>query len=456
MKKEEIEIIDDTFTKHIHKAIPLYFDEEMSYYEVLCTLKAKVKEIITKTNSNDTKLINLYNELNDYTHNYFDNLDVQEEINKKLDIMATDGTLERIINKNIFNDINKQVAEINEKLENQTTVFVGDSYALGVINTDTKTEFVKSWTEYLKDLLKLSDNEYYRFAESGAGFSKAGISGNNFLQILQQNINSITDKNKVVRVVCCGGYNDYNQTGIYGNIRQFLTYCKSVFPNAKIYIGMIGNCSRENSDGRSRRISLNFTVLNYYSRCFIDGGIYIKGCENILHKYSYMCTDGSHPTQEGYSYIAGYIYNFLQGGGIDVCEEVPVNATINSSDIPLTLYNYLNNDITTIACINSGTWTLTEPIESIESNAIPVGHVTLPYVRVGANQLQIPVKSWIQANNKIYAGICLLYINENGNIYLNANGLNPEKNINNTKWTITNLQKINIPQFSYSFSTRLG
>ena len=41
--------------------------------------------------------INQFNELHDYVHDYFDNLDVQEEINNKLDDMAESGQLADII-----------------------------------------------------------------------------------------------------------------------------------------------------------------------------------------------------------------------------------------------------------------------------------------------------------------------------------------------------------------------
>lgn len=48
---------------------------------------------------NDTveEYIEKFNDLHDYVHDYFDNLDVQEEINNKLDAMAEAGTLEEII-----------------------------------------------------------------------------------------------------------------------------------------------------------------------------------------------------------------------------------------------------------------------------------------------------------------------------------------------------------------------
>lgn len=58
------------------------------------------KEVIPAVNNNAeavTELQNLYIQLKDYVDHYFDNLDVQEEINNKLDDMADSGELTDII-----------------------------------------------------------------------------------------------------------------------------------------------------------------------------------------------------------------------------------------------------------------------------------------------------------------------------------------------------------------------
>ena len=49
--------------------------------------------------------INQFNELHDYVHDYFDNLDVQEEINNKLDQMQEEGTLQEIITQYIQSNV---------------------------------------------------------------------------------------------------------------------------------------------------------------------------------------------------------------------------------------------------------------------------------------------------------------------------------------------------------------
>lgn len=81
------------FTNYIYKAIPLAFDESMSYYETLCGILSLLKTQEEVVNNN----ADLLAELELYVQNYFKNLDVQTEINNKLDQMAKDGTLEEII-----------------------------------------------------------------------------------------------------------------------------------------------------------------------------------------------------------------------------------------------------------------------------------------------------------------------------------------------------------------------
>lgn len=89
------------FITFCQKVIPLAFDESMSYYECLCAIKNYIeKTVVPAVNGNadaTAELAQLFNQLNDYVTNYFDNLDVQDEINNKLDAMVEAGTLQEII-----------------------------------------------------------------------------------------------------------------------------------------------------------------------------------------------------------------------------------------------------------------------------------------------------------------------------------------------------------------------
>ena len=97
------------FVTFVTSAVPMVFDNSMSYYEALCALwkwlQDDVIDVINNNASVTNDYIDLTNEytekfieLKNYVDTYFDNLDVQEEINHKLDEMAEDGSLQVLIN----------------------------------------------------------------------------------------------------------------------------------------------------------------------------------------------------------------------------------------------------------------------------------------------------------------------------------------------------------------------
>ena len=81
--------------------LPSSYVETMSYYEMILWFTNFLQNTVIPTiNNNATaveELQSLFIELKNYVDNYFENLDVQEEINNKLDEMAEDGTLAEII-----------------------------------------------------------------------------------------------------------------------------------------------------------------------------------------------------------------------------------------------------------------------------------------------------------------------------------------------------------------------
>ena len=99
-----ISTIDPSPFKHLCVTIgelPSAFIESMSYYELLAWFVNYLENtVIPAVNANGeatAELQELFVELKDFVDNYFENLDVQEEINNKLDDMAEAGTLQEII-----------------------------------------------------------------------------------------------------------------------------------------------------------------------------------------------------------------------------------------------------------------------------------------------------------------------------------------------------------------------
>lgn len=90
------------FVRFVASAVPMVFDNSLSYYEALCALWKYIQDTADVVNNNATleeEFIDKVNELETYVNTYFDNLDVQEEINAKLDAMAEAGTLADIISQ---------------------------------------------------------------------------------------------------------------------------------------------------------------------------------------------------------------------------------------------------------------------------------------------------------------------------------------------------------------------
>ena len=163
------------FTNYIYKAIPLAFDESMSYYETLCGLLSYLKDTILPTLNNNadavSELQNLCIKLKTYVDDYFTNLDVQEEINNKLDDMVNDGTLTTILEKYVIdlqNQINtlKQNKMDNNHLINMSNLapdvkeaITGGSVAIVGNQSVYKENIVNEQIE--KEHLNMLDNEFY-------------------------------------------------------------------------------------------------------------------------------------------------------------------------------------------------------------------------------------------------------------------------------------------------------
>lgn len=249
---EHIEVVKapttGIFTNYIYKAIPLAFDESMSYYETLCGLLAYLKDTIIPTVNNnadaiielqenvdnfETNITNLFNELQSYVDNYFNNLDVQEEINNKLDDMVEQGTLQEIITGYL----------------NSRAIFGFDNVAL------------------MKASTNLIDGSYAQTM----GFHSKNDGGNALYKIRK-----ITNDDVV---------NEMNKIAItYDNtlIAELITITNN-YINVK-QLGAYGDDSHNDYNALNTAISL-------YKNIYIPNGTYIIDNElNITSNYNIKCT----------------------------------------------------------------------------------------------------------------------------------------------------------------------
>lgn len=96
---------------------PAFYDKESgTVLQQTARMYAKVNEVVASVNQQNEKIaeyIEKFNQLHDYVYTYFDNLDVQHEIDNKLDEMYANGQLDLLFSKYV----NDYVELTNEKLD---------------------------------------------------------------------------------------------------------------------------------------------------------------------------------------------------------------------------------------------------------------------------------------------------------------------------------------------------
>ena len=109
------------------KVLPLVYDDSLSYYELLCKVVDylnKTMEDVETLHGDVTNLHAAYEELQRYVNNYFSTLDVQEEINNKLDEMSKDGTLSNIIRPLILQTLPPYVVDSVEQMTDRNRTYI--------------------------------------------------------------------------------------------------------------------------------------------------------------------------------------------------------------------------------------------------------------------------------------------------------------------------------------------
>ena len=118
---------------------PAFYDKESgTVLQQTARMYAKVNQIVETVNGqNETieEYINKFNELHDYVYNYFDNLDVQQEINNKLERMAQNGELYEIIKPFVSDIIEPTLEAQDTKLKQYNQRITSNTTAIATTNT---------------------------------------------------------------------------------------------------------------------------------------------------------------------------------------------------------------------------------------------------------------------------------------------------------------------------------
>lgn len=183
--------------------------DALTTYQLVSKVVEYLNKVIKSQNTlvdNVNNLSTAFQQLHDYVENYFDNLDVQEEINNKLDQMAEDGTLQEIITAYIQANVAWCFDTVAAMKAN--TNFINGSYAqtLG----------------------------YHAKNDGGASLYKIRTITNEDV-VDEGSIIALADDNLVAELIITNGTVTAEQFGAYGDgthddvlaIRKALKYCLS-------------------------------------------------------------------------------------------------------------------------------------------------------------------------------------------------------------------------------------
>lgn len=110
-------------------ALPLTYDDSLSYYELLCKVVNYLNhtiEDVANAETNVSRLAEAYTQLQNYVNNYFDDLDIEAELRNVLDAMAEDGTLDDLLDPLVQDHL---PAVVDEQIDDVVADQIGDAVA---------------------------------------------------------------------------------------------------------------------------------------------------------------------------------------------------------------------------------------------------------------------------------------------------------------------------------------
>ena len=108
------------FRYFCQRVLPAVYDDSLSYYELLCKIADYLNKTMSNVNELNTDVQQLDSwakQLQEWVDAYFDDLNVQEEINNKLDQLVENGTLQEMVDS-VFQVLTQEIQGISDDLTN--------------------------------------------------------------------------------------------------------------------------------------------------------------------------------------------------------------------------------------------------------------------------------------------------------------------------------------------------
>lgn len=478
--------------------------DAITNWQLFCKLGEEINKIINSNNLTGQQVENLtnaFNDLQEYVNNYFNNLDIQTEVDNKLDEMAqsgelaelisqylesqaiigfnnisslkattslADGSFARTYGRNTYNDgygafykirervnadvpddynivvltntvnlVAERIISQTEKdvtrMQNKKVIMIGDSYA----NREN------SWQDRIKTDMGFTNDTCNMKRVSGTGFCNT-VDNQNFRTMLTDNIT--LNPLEVTDIIVCGGYNDisYSYNQIMEAMTNFFNTCKTTYPNATVYIGMIGWAKPPITNYATITGNLQVTRNNYMEGCRLyEKAHYLNNVEYAMHNADAIDDTYFHPNSYGQFELATAIMESWKTGMCNITKNSlnvtegftpATNITLSSND---SIYSEIENNLSRLMARTSLQFFFDSSTLYNTNSTITLGTLTKGYV-FGKNGI---IKSsvmclvntrnngyfWVPAIFKIDEGVVKLelhILNRQGNNWLGEDTLN--------------------------------
>ena len=276
-----------------------------SDYEIMAFLVGKYNaclEAYDKVTKLSTDTITAAHQLQDWINSWFDNLDVQQELNNKIDSMVADGSFEQLLSEVLSAPLTAP--------SKYYVVTIGDSYGEGY----TPDGMVTPWCVTMKNYLNIPDSQFETYVKGGTGFT-VGPNGKTFLDLL--NDASTVHPERVSHVILLGGQNDYlngvfstNAENFTNKITEFVNAAKKKYPNSKIVLGYNAHCDKTQPDAQIKTGETAFALGCSYSGYALFDRVTSEMCMYSKR----FASDNRHPDGVLQSFLGASIGTFLNGG----------------------------------------------------------------------------------------------------------------------------------------------
>lgn len=308
------------FKAWVQQNLPAVYDDSLSYTDLLAKLLSYVNNLTDNNNMLQKDMKKLF----DYINNYFLDLDVQQNVDKKLDEMAKDGTLDKIFGVQFSGYLTPEM------------------FGAKCNGIDDDAPYILQCYENClsKHKIMLLPNKYY--IKSNIEFSKGGLTiiGNNPSNTLITDVQTFDDilgglyfdncSLRLSKISGCtfigvafigNGYNKSYQTDLI-KLDTFYTTFESCYFNQFNHAIIIGE-NDENWAGENRINNCVFKVGNigvysHASDCYLTQNVFARCEQAISNEFAGWNISNNHFYNDSKNTIKCF-NTLIQGNYIQEC-----------------------------------------------------------------------------------------------------------------------------------------